>query len=135
LLVICLALIMFYDSFGFSSKDFPTRLSFILTGLWWIGFSQLSYRYLPRGNAKKIRHHHWFLNGFKELRKTYQSIKAAPQLKRYLSGFFIYSMAVQTIMLIATYFGIEELDWGKQDSTTGLIISVLLIQLIAVLGA
>lgn len=135
LLVVCLALIMFYDRFGFASKDIPTRLSFILTGLWWIGFSQLSYRHLPRGNAKKIRHSHWFLNGFKELRKTYQNIKASPQLKRYLSGFFVYSMAVQTIMLIATYFGIEELNWGEQDSTTGLIISVLLIQLIAVLGA
>ena len=44
-------------------------------------------------------------------------------------------MAVQTIMLVATYFGIEELDWGDTDSTTGLIVSILLIQLVAVLGA
>ena len=44
-------------------------------------------------------------------------------------------MAVQTIMLIATYFGIEELDWGEQDATTGLIVSILLIQLVAVVGA
>ena len=44
-------------------------------------------------------------------------------------------MAVQTVMLIATYFGIEELDWGDQDPTTGLIVSILLIQLVAVAGA
>jgi MFS transporter, UMF1 family len=44
-------------------------------------------------------------------------------------------MAVQTIMLVATYFGIEELDWGEQNATTGLIISILLIQLVAVAGA
>lgn len=50
-------------------------------------------------------------------------------------AFFTYSMAVQTIMLIATYFGIEELDWGDQDPTTGLIVSILLIQLVAVVGA
>jgi len=56
-------------------------------------------------------------------------------MRTYLSAFFVYSMAVQTIMLIATYFGIEELDWGTTDSTTGLIVSILLIQLVAVLGA
>ena len=44
-------------------------------------------------------------------------------------------MAVQTIMLVATYFGIEELDWGETNATTGLIVSILLIQLVAVLGA
>jgi len=47
----------------------------------------------------------------------------------------VYSMAVQTIMLAATYFGVEELNWGKQDSNVGLIISILLIQLVAVVGA
>ena len=75
------------------------------------------------------------LNGFKELKKIFDKIKTNRPLTRFLTAFFVYSMAVQTIMLIATYFGIEELDWGTQDPTTGLIISILLIQLIAVLGA
>ena len=44
-------------------------------------------------------------------------------------------MAVQTIMIAATYFAVEELDWRGQDSTTGLIVSILLIQLVAVIGA
>ena len=55
-------------------------------------------------------------NGFRELRKIWARIKENIQLKRYLYAFFLYSMAVQTIMLIATYFGIKELDWGEQDS-------------------
>lgn len=45
-------------------------------------------------------------------------------------------MAVQTIMLVAVYFGEEEIAWGSDDAkTTGLIVSILVIQLVAVLGA
>ncbi|TXK71146.1 MFS transporter [Mesonia sp. HuA40] len=136
LLIICLVLIMFYELWGFESKDFPTRLSFILTGVWWIGFSQYTYLYLPQGNKKAYtRKKDVFLNGFRELKLIAVKIKQNLSLRRYLYAFFLYSMAVQTIMLIATYFGIEELDWGGQDATVGLIISILLIQLVAVLGA
>src|SRR5699024_8633708 len=124
-----------YQTFGFESEDIPMRLSFILTGIWWIGFSQYTYYYLPQGNTGKVKTKNWLFNGFKELQKIYQKIKTDKVLHRYLLAFFVYSMAVQTIMLIATYFGVKELDWGTQDSTTGLIISILLIQLIAIVGA
>jgi UMF1 family MFS transporter len=136
LLVFCLAMIMFYDTFGFEDESFPTRLSFILTGIWWIGFSQYTYKYLPKGNSeeKKLTKNVLF-NGFKELKQIWNKLGDNIRLKRFLGAFFVYSMAVQTIMLVATYFGIEELDWGEQNSTTGLIISILLIQLVAVLGA
>lgn len=135
LLLICLAMILMYETFGFEDKGLPTRLSFILTGVWWIGFSQYTYYYLPQGNKKQKLTRNVVFNGFKELKQIWIKIKENLKLKRYLYAFFMYSMAVQTIMLIATYFGIEELDWGTQDATTGLIISILLIQLVAVLGA
>ena len=58
------------------------------------------------------------------------------RLKRYLGAFFIYSMAVQTVMLVATYFGEQEINWGTDgEKTMGLIISILIIQLVAVGGA
>ncbi|SKB82213.1 MFS transporter, UMF1 family [Salegentibacter holothuriorum] len=135
LLVICLVMILNYESFGFESEAFPTRLSFVLTGVWWIGFSQYTYAYLPKGNKKAAFTKNVLFNGFRELRGIWITLKHNTQLKRYLIAFFVYSMAVQTIMLIATYFGIEELEWGEQDATTGLIISILLIQLVAVAGA
>ncbi|WP_121665599.1 MFS transporter [Mesonia aquimarina] len=136
LLLICLAMILMHKTFGFENEDFPTRLSFILTGVWWIGFSQYTYYYLPRGNNRKQKlTRNILFNGFKELKKISLKIRENKSLRRYLYAFFLYSMAVQTIMLIATYFGIEELDWGEQDATTGLIVSILLIQLVAVLGA
>ncbi|MDT0691792.1 MFS transporter [Salegentibacter sp. F188] len=135
LLILCLVMILKYDWFGFENEGLPTRLSFVLTGVWWIGFSQYTYRYLPKGNKKARLTRNVLFNGFKELRKIWVSLKENVQLYRYLIAFFVYSMAVQTIMLIATYFGIEELDWGEQDATTGLIVSILLIQLVAVAGA
>ncbi|WP_372920401.1 MFS transporter, partial [Salegentibacter sp.] len=135
LLIICLILILNHSWFGFEDEGFPTRLSFILTGIWWIGFSQYTYHYLPKGNKRSGMPRNVLFNGFRELKSIWEAMQHNLMLKRYLGAFFVYSMAVQTIMLIATYFGIEELDWGDQDPTSGLIISILLIQLVAVAGA
>lgn len=135
LLVVCLVMILFYDTFGFKSEALPTKLSFILTGVWWIVFSQYTFYHLPKNSENKKITRNVIFNGFKELELIWQQIKINIPLKRYLIAFFVYSMAVQTIMLVATYFGIEELNWGTTDPTTGLIISILLIQLVAILGA
>lgn len=137
LLLVCLSMILGYEVFGFEDEGFPTRLSFILTGIWWIGFSQYTYRYLPKGNkadgklTKAI-----VFQGFKELKGIWRDLGEQQRLKKYLVAFFVYSMAVQTVMLAAAYFGEQELEWGSDsERTTGLIVSILLIQLVAVLGA
>jgi len=135
LLLLCLAMILSYETFGFEDEGMPTRLSFVLTGVWWIGFSQYTYYHLPKGNKSGKFTKNVLFNGFKELKKIWKRIQLNIQLRRYLGAFFVYSMAVQTIMLVATYFGIEELEWGETNATTGLIVSILLIQLVAVLGA
>ena len=135
LLILCLLMVLNYEWFGFESEAMPTRLSFVLTGVWWIGFSQITYYYLPKGNKKDKLTRDVLFNGFKELKSIWNSLQHNPQLKKYLTAFFVYSMAVQTVMLIATYFGIEEVNWTGQDATTGLIVSILLIQLVAVAGA
>ncbi|MFC4689996.1 MFS transporter [Dokdonia genika] len=137
LLIACLVMILGYETFGFEDEGFPTRLSFVLTGVWWIGFSQYTYAYLPQGNqAQGKLTKDVFFNGFKELRAIWSSMQDQLRLKKYLIAFFVYSMAVQTVMLAAAYFGEQELEWGSDsERTTGLIVSILLIQLVAVLGA
>lgn len=147
LLIICLALIKggFYPEDGLlcetSLENYffnlnPVQLSFILVGIWWMGFAQYTYAYLPlgtkkeRGDVKNI-----FTNGFKELKKIWINLSENLQMKRYLGAFFIYSMAVQTVMLVATYFGTEEVAWEEDGATMGLITSILLIQLVAIVGA
>lgn len=119
------------------SKIQAMRYSFVMVGVWWIVFSQYTYFFLPKGNknAEKITKEVVF-NGFRELRKVWGLLGQNIRLKRYLVSFFVYSMAVQTVMLIATYFGEQEIAWrNEEESTTGLIICILLIQLVAVAGA
>ena len=136
LLLLNLIMILKYEWFGFENSAQPTRIAFILVGVWWVLFAQYTFKYLPTGTNKghKVTRS-VLMYGFNELKKIWKALKTNRILKRYLTAFFVYSMAVQTIMIAATYFAVEELDWGTQDSTTGLIISILLIQLIAVVGA
>ncbi len=143
LLIVNLAMIMKPKLFGISGTDGEAamkamRYSFVMVGVWWVLFSQYTYYFLPKGNksANQKVTHHVVWNGFKELKKVWFLLKENTALKRYLGGFFVSSMAVQTVMLVATYFGAQEIAWSsKAESTTGLIICILIIQLVAVLGA
>lgn len=143
LLVINLGMIMMPDFFGISGTQGEAalkamRYSFIMVGAWWIIFSQYTYYYLPKGsqNGNSKVTHKVIFNGFRELKKVLGLLEENVALKRYLRSFFVYSMAVQTVMLVATYFGAQEISWESQsESTTGLIICILLIQLIAIIGA
>ena len=111
------------------------KYSFITVGLWWIIFGYISSRKLPNfKNSNKINTKVLW-NGYRELRGIWKKLKQNQVLKRYLGAFFSYSMAVQTIMIIATYFGVEEINWGTTNAKTGLIISILLINIIAIPGA
>ena len=143
LLILNLAMVMMPDLFGISGTKGEAamkamRYSFISVGIWWMLFSQYTYFFLPKGNKntdRKITKAVVF-NGFKELKKVLGLLEANIPLKRYLLSFFVYSMAVQTVMIIATYFGAQEIAWeSTSQSQTGLIICILLIQIVAVVGA
>lgn len=142
LLIINLAMIMKPELFHISGTSGEAsmkamRYSFAMVGVWWIVFSQYTYFYLPKGNiSEKKFDRSVFYNGFKELKKVYLILQEEVPLKRYLLSFFVFSMAVQTVMLVATYFGAQEIQWeDAEESQIGLITCILLIQLIAVLGA
>jgi len=113
------------------------RYSFVLVGVWWFGFSHFTYKHLPDFvNSNKVsKDVIW--NGFKELKAVWYELQSHIKLKKYLVAFFVYSMAVQTVMLVASFFGENEIAWSENgiDKTMGLIISILIIQLIAVAGA
>ena len=133
LLLICLAMVMMVEE---TKAIQMMKYSFLLVGIWWIGFSQYTYYYLPDNKNSNKMHKNVIFNGFRELLKVWYQIKNILPLKRYLAAFFVYSMAVQTIMIIAAYFGEKEVQWGSDSKrTTGLIISILVIQLVAVFGA
>lgn len=136
LLILNLLMLMNFEIFGLGSEMEAMRISFVLVGLWWIGFSQYTYKYLPDfKNSNKITTNVFF-SGFRELKKVWKELKNHPVLKKYLVAFFTYSMAVQTVMIIAVYFGEKEIEWiSDSQRTMGLIISILMIQLVAIAGA
>lgn len=142
LLLFNLSMVMKPEWYGITGTEFEASLkamkySFISVGIWWAGFSQISFYYLPKGNSnaqKMTKDIFW--NGFKELRSVWWELKDNFKLKRYLGAFFVYSMSLQTVLLVAAYFGEEEIAWSSTaEKTTGLIISILLIQLVGILGA
>ncbi|MGG5487014.1 MFS transporter [Gaetbulibacter sp. PBL-D1] len=147
LLILNLFMVMFPEWFGFDvgtteeSRNAASieamRISFITVGLWWIIFSQYTFYVLPKGTSKghKVTKSVIF-NGFTELKSVWKELKQNLRLKRYLYAFFVFSMAVQTIMLMAVYFGEKEILWADDnEKRTGLIVSILVIQLVAVFGA
>src|ERR1700742_719529 len=130
--LICFAFVLKPGWFGITDKAFPAQLSFLLVGIWWIGFAYIPFSVLPKGSPNATSHHKNLIKGgFIELGKVWQQVKRMPILKRYLPGFFFYSMGVQTIMLVATSFGAKELKM----ETSSLIQIILIIQLVAIGGA
>ncbi|MFC2110716.1 MFS transporter [Bacteroidota bacterium] len=131
LLLLSLMLQMFPEKFGIEDPTLPARLSFLMVGVWWIGFAQYTFYYLPNNSFNKKPEKDFLFKGFRELRKVVKELKHQRELKIFLSSFFLYSVGVQTIILIAALFGDKELNL----ETEKLIITILLIQLIAIIGA
>jgi UMF1 family MFS transporter len=131
-MILCLAFIMLNDNLHWGLGTLPVRLSFLSVGLWWAGFAQIAFNALPPSKAPEQRpEHNIFINGFYELKKVWNQLQDHPSLKRFLRSFFFYNMGVQTVMYLAAYFASDEL---KMKSTE-LIITILIIQLVAILGA
>lgn len=131
LLITCLFLLNAFNTFDepiIKGKD-----CFLLTALWWIGFSQITYRRLPKPHSGNKITGKILGNGFRELKKVGRFIRTTVRLKRYLIAFFLFSMGVQTLLLMATLFAKKEVF--KDGDSSGLIVAVLIIQIIAILGA
>jgi UMF1 family MFS transporter len=131
-MILCLAFIMLNDNLNWGLGTLPVRLTFLSVGLWWAGFAQFAFFTLPKSKAStQVSTKNILTNGFYELKKVWNQLKNYPVLKRYLTSFFFYNMGVQTVMYMATYFAADEL---KMKSTE-LIITILIIQLVAIGGA
>ena len=136
LLLINLIMINFYETFGFESEISAMKSSFAIVGVWWLAFSQYSFYHLPSGNKGVKIPKNIIWNGFKELKGVYKFIRTSKRFTRFLLAFFIFSFSLQTVLYIASYFGVSEIEWtSSSEQTSGLIISILLIQVVAIGGA
>lgn len=129
--LICFVFVLSPGTFGID-EGIASRLSFLLVGIWWFGFAQIPLSRLPQGKPlEQHPEHNIFSNGFHELRKVLGQMKQLHVLRTFLLAFFLYSMGVQTVMLAATIFGAKELKL----ETGQLIMTILIIQLVAIAGA
>jgi UMF1 family MFS transporter len=129
--LICFVFVLKPELFGITVGK-ASQISFLLVGVWWIGFGWLAIGRLPAGKGVKGAHTKNLLTqGYKELHKVWLELKTQPTLKRFLISFFFYNMGVQTVMLAATLYGKSELN----IPTTNLILAILIIQIVAIPGA
>ena len=131
LLIFSLILVQKPDWFGITDPTLAPRITFVLVGLWWFGFAQITYRRLPNNvfNHKPDKDYIW--KGFLELKTVFNSLTQYVQLKYFLMAFFFLSVGVQTIILMAGIFGSKELGLP----TLNLILTILIVQIVAIFGA
>lgn len=142
LLIINLVMVLKPELFGWIDEKtgkgdplYAMRIAFVLVGLWWVGFAQITFYHLPKVDKDKNKQRklqgHYLTHGFNELKKVWYEFKDQKQLTRFLPAFFIYSMGVQTVMLVATHFGSDEIHMESGQ----LITTILIIQFVAMAGS
>ncbi|WP_336516180.1 MFS transporter [Pollutibacter soli] len=138
--VICLVIIFKPDILSWlgpmsEQASFAVRTSFMLVGIWWFGFAQITLRSMPL-ESKEVRKErkNVLTNGFRELKLVFKQVREMVVMRRFLFAYFLYSMGVQTVMLVATGFAKKEIFTDPEDDPK-LVISVIIIQLIAIVGA
>lgn len=133
LLLFNLTMIMKPEWFGFSAdSNLPPRISFLTVGIWWIGFSQITFRRLPKYVYKKRqKREDVFSNGYRELQMVFQHVRESRALSLYLVCYFFFMMGLLSVMFMATNFGKKVI--GLDDNI--LIPTLLIIQLVGMVGA
>lgn len=131
LLVFSLVMVQKPEWFGIIDPTLAPRITFILVGAWWLGFAQITYKRLPNNifNHKPEKDYIW--KGIRELRIVLKELEGLPQLKYFLISFFLFSVGVQTMVLMAGIFGSQELGLP----TSNLIFTIILVQIVAIFGA
>src|SRR6202000_2066741 len=63
--IICFVFVLKPQWFGITDGTFPPRLSFLLVGIWWAGFAQITFAKMPKGKALLQKPQHSIItNGF-----------------------------------------------------------------------
>lgn len=130
LLVVILMMIQKPEWFGIVDGKNGARIGFVLVGVWWLGFAQYTFKYLPKDSFIKFTSS-MVKDGYKEIRVAFKNVQSSPNIKSFLLAFFFYSAGVQTVIYLATIFAKKELGF----ETSELIMLVLLLQLVAIGGA
>jgi MFS transporter, UMF1 family len=142
LLLICLLMVTKPGLFGIANATKASQISFLLTGIWWMGFAQITFAVLPKSKPNPAsKSHNVFTKGYAELRKVWNELKNQVTLKRFLLAFFFLGMGVETVMYSSALFAKQQIFPNTGDKETDaanggkLILTILIIQIVAIGGA
>lgn len=131
LLIFNLSMVIKPDWYGITDSSLAPRISFLLVGIWWMGFAQYTFKYLPFNVYNKKPKKDYIFKGFLELKKVLLELRDLPILLNFLISFFLYSVGVQSIILLATIYGKTEIG----IPTSNLIMAIIGIQIMGIIGA
>jgi UMF1 family MFS transporter len=129
MLLVVFLMIQQHALLGLPDKGMATRLGFLLTGAWWLGFALPVFVWLkdvPVTHGTQLA-----LRTPRDYLRTLADLYSYRDLGRFLIAFLLYNDGIQTIIAVSAIFARQELGLG-----TGTILGCfLMIQFIAMPGA
>ena len=136
---IALGLIAMHETVGIS-LTMAARIGMAMTGIWWAGWTLLTLKYLkevktPYELPEKYRNQPktlaYLTVGISRTIATAKKVGRFKHLTLFLIAYMIYNDGIHTVTSMATIYGTEELKL----STTALMVTLLLVQVVAIGGA
>lgn len=137
LLALNLAFFIFSEDLGVPG-DLAVRINLASAGLWWLGFSLITWsRLRSRRAARPLPEGQTYASiGFKQLGSTFREIKHFPETLKYLLAYFLYNDGIQTVIAVSSTFAAAPLIRGGLELPQDTLIAlILMIQFVAFGGA
>lgn len=133
ILLILLVVLSSYPSLLFVKTKLEVfKIGFILVGLWWFGWSAITFKVLPQNKpTHKGNVTSYIKEGLKQLRIAVKSIAKNKIIKRFLIAFACLSLGFQTLWIISPIFAASVIKLEGSE----LIVIVLIMQFVGIIGS
>lgn len=127
-----LALVAGHNYLGIS-EPLAARIAILTAALWWAGFTLFTVKYLKESGepGAKRSFSEYIAIGFSRTLQTTRRVGQFRHLVLFLLAFMLYNDGIQTVIDMSSIYGTQELKL----STTTLMVTLLIIQIIATGGA
>ena len=115
------------------TNHIPVRASIASVGIWWCVFTIPFLLWVHEKKAPGKSAARWFdiAQGCRNVIRTFHEIRRYKEIFKFLIAFLIYNDGIETVILMASIFGVKELGFSQAD----MIQCFLMIQAVAFFGA
>jgi UMF1 family MFS transporter len=122
-----------------ATVSLAVRISLLSAGLWWGGFSILTFaRLKERGTSRRLPPGKSYLRvGFSQTISTFRELRRLRHTLRYLLGYLLFNDGIQTVIVMSGVFLEQELfiSRGLEPNRSFLLGLILVVQFAAFVGA